>query len=583
MKKQKSFRSPILGVLGLMAGALCAQADYSSTVVSQGPKVYYRLNEAGPVVLNTATNLGTAGAAANGIYEPLVRLGEPGALAGSTDKAVSFSGGVAPGTTGGTLNAITKVVVPYNTALNPSGPWTAEFWAKPNTNYGAQNVVDCMTAGANNGSPLGANDRSGWHIRQNGTAWEVRFGTNDPAAGAVYQTLAVAGAVNTNNWQHIALVWDGTTATLYTNGVSAVSAAVPSYRQNLVAPLLMGMRGYQDSFYNGGLDEVAIFGSALSAAKIKAHYDNGMDSARTTPYETLITSDGAVGYWRLNETTDIGLVAANLGTAGSAYNGRYLKTAQPGVAGPQAPEYLGLAGNTATLVPGANNDPADNGCVYVPPLGINTNTVTISGWMKRNGDNSGWNGIVFQRSSTGGTATGPCFRDGAGNMLGYHWRDGYWGFNSGLIVPDGVWTYFAFVIRPDSGTIYMSDGLGGLTTVVSPGAHGNLLPDLPILIGRDPGFNDRRFKGDIDEVAIFDRSLSTGEILSQYLGGHGHECTGHCDGANSAHQYSICRKLLQPDRGCGWHAKSFLPMAQRYRPHQWRYAGDLYQKQCVHC
>ena len=37
-----------------------------------------------------------------------------------------------------------------------------------------------------------------------------------------------------------------------------------------------------------------------------------------------------------------------------------------------------------------------------------------------------------------------------------------------------------------------------------------------LLIGRDPNFNDRRFNGGVDEVAIWDRSLSTGEVLSGY-------------------------------------------------------------------
>lgn len=97
--------------LALAASLSAATADYQSFVVGQGPKAYYRLNEAGPLVAR-AVNLGTAGAAANGYYEPLVKLGQPGALAGSTDTAVSFSGGVAPGTTGGAIGAVTKVVVP---------------------------------------------------------------------------------------------------------------------------------------------------------------------------------------------------------------------------------------------------------------------------------------------------------------------------------------------------------------------------------------------------------------------------------------------------------------------------------------
>lgn len=278
----------------LAAGITTASADYPGTVLGQAPKVYYRLNEStapAPQVIN----LGTAGAAANGYCGPSIKLNQPGALAGSSDPAVTLTGGIFPGSTGGAVGAVAKIMVPYTAALNPAGAWTAEFWAKPNTLSGTQNVLDSMTAGNNNGGTLGGNDRSGWHIRQNGAAWEVRFGINDPAAAATYQVISVPSSVDTNRWQHIALVWDGTTATIYTNGASAVSVAVPSYRQNLVAPLLMGMRGFQDSFYNGSLDEVAIYATALSSTRIKAHYDNGMDSGRTTPYQDVITGDGAVG------------------------------------------------------------------------------------------------------------------------------------------------------------------------------------------------------------------------------------------------------------------------------------------------
>src|SRR5664279_2747697 len=97
-----------------------ARADYASTVMSMNPVMYYHLNETAPVpIADQAVNLGTLGAAVNAFYSGTVNVNyfhpTPGALAGSSDGAATFSG------LAGTL------IVPYAASLNPTA-FTAEAW-----------------------------------------------------------------------------------------------------------------------------------------------------------------------------------------------------------------------------------------------------------------------------------------------------------------------------------------------------------------------------------------------------------------------------------------------------------------------
>src|SRR5271169_5577713 len=82
-------------VLLAAAAALPARADYQSTVLSQNPVGYWRLNETtqpSPPI-TSAANLSSLGTGENGTYEGTQGFfrGFPGALANS-DTAVHFDG-----------------------------------------------------------------------------------------------------------------------------------------------------------------------------------------------------------------------------------------------------------------------------------------------------------------------------------------------------------------------------------------------------------------------------------------------------------------------------------------------------------
>ena len=82
--------------------------------------------------------------------------------------------------------------------------------------------------------------------------------------------------------------------------------------------------------------------------------------------------------------------------------------------------------------------------VQLPGLDLQSNTVTVTAWIRREGAQPEWAGLFFSRA--GGTTAGLNF--GTGQELRYHWDGGMWGWDSGLVVPDATWTFVALVVEP---------------------------------------------------------------------------------------------------------------------------------------
>jgi len=134
-------------------------------------------------------------------------------------------------------------------------------------------------------------------------------------------------------------------------------------------------------------------------------------------------------------------------------------------------------------------------------LGLNTNTLTITAWVKPEGTQPEYTGIVMNN----GNGTGLNFR-GTNNTLGYHWNNSNWTWNSNLTVPAGQWSYVALVVNPTSATLYVNG---------QAAKHLANLPKVNITtmdIGSYMGWSSRNFTGMIDEVCIWKRSLSQDEI-----------------------------------------------------------------------
>ncbi len=137
-------------------------------------------------------------------------------------------------------------------------------------------------------------------------------------------------------------------------------------------------------------------------------------------------------------------------------------------------------------------------------INITTNTITLSAWIKPNGNQASYAGIIFSGS---GGASGLDFRNG--NQLGYHWNDAgsSYGWSGGPTVPINVWSHVALVISPTAAVAYLN-GVPYTNTTAHPAVNFNEVFQL----GIDRSNTSRNFKGLIDEVCIYNRSLSTSEI-----------------------------------------------------------------------
>ncbi len=505
--------SPVFAVNIAALLALCAclpaRADYSSTVLSQGPVGYWRLNETTPPPLpSIATNLGTLQSGADGDYNGFPTKGVPGALGGA-DKAVSFDGGFSQWATTG-----------YQPDLNPTN-FTIEAWLNPGTDTPAGGLR-CALASMHSGSP-----RAGWLIYQasagaafggSPAGWDFR--TYNQHASSVAVNIVAPAANTPGTWYHVVATWDGSVGRIYVNGALGATSGATNFVQNPDAAFSVGVRSDGGFPWSGAADEVAYYTNVLTADDIKAHYDAA--STNAVGYAAQIAAANPILYWRLDDRADP--VAANAGTLGGAGNGFYSFNATPGQAGPASPAYPGFdAANKAVGFDGGGLT-----AVSVPALNLNADTVTMTGWIKANGAQSGGAstpgaGLIVCDSAS--TYAGLVIDQSGGLGLSYVWAGDPGTFSwsptaeDGFpVLPDGDWAFVALVVDPVKATLYIADRTNYLNftsdTHFPTAGHAPQAFEGTTLFGYD--YNSPNFVGSIDEVAIFDRSLSAGEVYSQY-------------------------------------------------------------------
>ncbi len=224
-------------------------------------------------------------------------------------------------------------------------------------------------------------------------------------------------------------------------------------------------------------------------------------------YAQAVVDDGPFAYWRLNETSNGTAVAQDFY---GVYNGTIGQAVTPEVPGPQAPAFPGFeTTNTAMRLSGAAGS-----SLIMPALFLNTNTVTMTGWMNPSGTQSAWAGVLFCRGGT--TVSGLNFGPGSpANELRYTWNNNQYDVSTGLIVPTNQWSFFALVVTPNRATIYLGAN-GVLNSFTNTTPLGASAFDAPLMLGEDTSSGGRYYAGALDEVAIFNQSLSAAQVQQLY-------------------------------------------------------------------
>ncbi|MFH1998129.1 MAG: LamG-like jellyroll fold domain-containing protein [Planctomycetota bacterium] len=148
--------------------------------------------------------------------------------------------------------------------------------------------------------------------------------------------------------------------------------------------------------------------------------------------------------------------------------------------------------------------------VSIPQMDLNSNSVTMSVWIRPVKLNNTYTGIAF--CSGNGTAAGLMFYQN--NRLAYRWDGSYNKWNSGLIVPVNQWSHVALAVAPDKATLFLNG-----VAVENKAPHG-VEPFSEIIRLANYGTNSaRRFEGRIDDFFLWNRTLTEEDILILYHGG----------------------------------------------------------------
>ncbi len=225
---------------------------------------YYRLGEAnGPTIADAK---GTA----NGTLNEAI-YGVPGAINGDPNTAVSFQGAGDP--TEGELGSFGSLPMD----LSGQSAVTVEFWLKWST-YGNDDAL-AMEFTPNYNSNAG-----GFIVDPDAPQFGGTFGVglgNNTSRNSIFFARPSAGV-----WHHYALVFDST-APAASEVTPYVDGQKVSFQQEGAgtgagafanSTLYLMSRAGTSLFGNGSLDELAVYGGALSASRVQEHFnDNGTD------------------------------------------------------------------------------------------------------------------------------------------------------------------------------------------------------------------------------------------------------------------------------------------------------------------
>ena len=369
----------------------------------------------------------------------------------------------------------------------------------------------------------------------NGSSFELRFYQGTRRPDFIYNSSVQAtstSTVNLNEWNLITGIYNGSAIGIYINGILSASTNIGSTSSSPftwnIARRAYPANSDPSSYYyfNGSLDEVMIFNRSLNASEISNLYSKGRDI-------DYYDDSSLVSWYGFDSGNSRDKKGNNSGTdtsvtynqSNSLANGlvSYYHFDETSWAGTTGEVKDSLGRNNGTAVSGATT--TTNGIYYrggsfdsvndyisVPnSQSLNfskVNSATISAWYKRIGAGESGAGRLIEKNSVFNIIA-----DSSLQVYFYNSTGSNSNSFSGNCAVAGIWHN---IIATYNGTTISSycDGI----LVDSDPLIGNISSNTnAILIG---GLTTiRYFNGSLDEVMIFNRSLSSQEIQELYTKG----------------------------------------------------------------
>jgi hypothetical protein len=232
-------------------------AGYGSNVLNSGPIAYWRLDE----LSGTIAHDGVGGN--DGVYNSAT-LGVAGYSVVDSDTAASFSG---LNSYVGNINGAGAINFPGHSVFS------LECWV--NAPAGQNDEATIIAKGIGN---VGTTRTEQFSVDVAGGAYRFFTSRN----GNIVEADATSGPNGT--WQHIVAVWDdqnilggGSNMYIYVNGNLEGQHATGGGANTTTSVVSIGSKHLgndpnYDGTFNGTVDEVAIYNTALSSATIQSHY-----------------------------------------------------------------------------------------------------------------------------------------------------------------------------------------------------------------------------------------------------------------------------------------------------------------------
>jgi len=213
-------------------------AAYSGSVLgTSGIVSYWRLGE------SSGTSAADSQGSNTGTYTNSPTLGATGLIARDGNTAVNLDG------------TNDHVVVPQSASLNPTSAVSIEAWAKADALQGT--------------------------VLRRSNSYELRMESDGSVlfrvwvAGNVQSLSASAASVTTGTTYHLVGTYDGANLRIYRNGTQIASRAQTGAMTHSTNTLYVGYNDFSSTYFDGTIDDVAIYNTALSSGTVAAHYTAG--------------------------------------------------------------------------------------------------------------------------------------------------------------------------------------------------------------------------------------------------------------------------------------------------------------------
>lgn len=268
---------------------------YASEVAADSPLVYYRLGESSGTTITDSS-----GNARDGVWGSTPTQAVTGLLAGDSNTACNFNG---------SANFGSYTDPGGSTWLDVTTTFTLEAWIKPDQVTALANVV-----ARDNGGTAGGARR--YFILRTTTSGKAEFVFWLSASTGTARFVTGATTLVVGNTYHLVATYDGSVGRLYVNGVEdaslTVAGALPV--SNTASPFVISRRADASSdFFDGVLDEIAMYGTALSPTRVGVHYSAGTASPNATVSAVAATATASAPAPTVSATrnaTVVGVVAA---------------------------------------------------------------------------------------------------------------------------------------------------------------------------------------------------------------------------------------------------------------------------------